>query len=739
MKGPKIIPKPVNLKQMKGEFILGEGTRIIAETDELKQSGGFLIDFIKDKYGIQTGLSEKIPGKNYILLSLTDTLKNKEAYILKVKANSIEITGATGAGVFYGIQTLMQILPPGAQELKQLEVPVVDVFDYPQFGYRGQHLDVGRHFFPVDFVKNFLDVMAIHKLNTFHWHLTEDQGWRIEIKKYPNLTKVGAWRDSTLIGLSQQYPWKYETKRYGGFYTQEEIKEIVNYAKERYIKIIPEIEMPGHSLAALASYPELSCTGGPFTVATRWGIFEDVYCAGKEKTFEFLQDVLDEVIGLFPGEYIHIGGDEVPKTRWENCPDCQLRIRREGLKDEEELQSYFIQRIEEYLNSKGKKLIGWDEIIEGGLAERATVMSWRGMAGGITAAKAKHNTIMTPWTPCYFYVNQGKYQEPLAANDYTPLDAVYDFYPVPEELTEEEAEYIMGGQGCAWSEHMVSTDVAEYMVFPRLTALAEVLWTPRSQKNWEDFLVRMDDQYLRLDYYNINYRVDYPSNYGFINRFLEEEVMVELSSIINDCEIRYTTNGSDPDESSNLYTGPIKLNLSSPVTLKSRTIMPNGRKSAVHSGEFVNLKWKEAFPAGSTEDGLRYLYYEGEVISIDEIHGNPDKTGVVDMVKLPNDFGNESFAIEYDGYITVPEQAVYDFVLSSERGKAVLYIDEMNVVDNTADLPLHFQETGKIALKEGTHKFRLKYFASSARGQLRIGCVYNDKGIGEIPASWFTY
>ncbi|NQU86219.1 MAG: beta-N-acetylhexosaminidase [Mariniphaga sp.] len=430
-----IIPKPVSQKQKRGEFTLGQNTKIIAESGVLEMSANFLQNYINEKYGIQVAVAKKAPDKNFIQLYLTDTIENKEGYVLKVRDNVVEIIGKTGAGVFYGIQTFMQMLPSLAKQQKQIKVQAADIEDFPQFGWRGQHLDVARHFFSLDFIKNMLEVMAIHKLNTFHWHLTEDQGWRMEIKKYPKLTQIGAWRDSTLEGYITQYPRKYNRVKYGGFYTQEEIKEIVQYAKERNIRVIPEIEMPGHSLAALAAYPEVSCTGGPFNVATEWGVFEDVYCAGKEKTFEFLENILDEVIQLFPNEYIHIGGDEVLKTRWESCEDCQRRIHEESLKNEDELQSYFIKRIEKYLHNKGKKLIGWDEIIEGGLPERATVMSWRGMDGGIKSAKSHHHTIMAPWSPCYFYLYQGKYEEPIAADDYVPLSAVYNFHPVPDELS----------------------------------------------------------------------------------------------------------------------------------------------------------------------------------------------------------------------------------------------------------------------------------------------------------------
>lgn len=390
---------------------------------------------------------------------------------------------------------------------------------------------------------------------------------------------------------------------------------------------------------------------------------------------------------------------------------------------------------------KGKKLIGWDEILEGGLPERATVMSWRGMDGGIAAARAHHYTIMTPWTPCYFYVYQGKYKEPVAGGNSTLLSDVYEFDPLPKELNDDEAKYILGGQGCAWAEYMPNEDVAEYMIFPRLSALSEVLWSDKSQKDWNDFLKRMDDQYLRLDDFNINYRVDYPADYGFINRYLAEDVEIILSNVVNDSEIRYTTDGSEPDESSPVYTVPFTLNLTSgsPVVLKSRTIMPNGRKSAVHEGVFEKLEWQLSVDAAEVESGLNFQYFEKEILNVEEINGNPDKKGIIENIIFPDNAADNFFAIVYEGYLKTPEKAVYDFNLSTSSGKGVLMIGNMNVVDNTAELPRYYQQTGKIALEEGFHRFRLTYLTTIHKAGLKLGCTFNDKKVEDVPASWFYH
>jgi hexosaminidase len=367
------------------------------------------------------------------------------------------------------------------------------------------HLDVSRHFFPVEFVKKFIDGLASYKMNRSHWHLTEDQGWRIEIKKYPRLTEIGAWRKETMVEKNFD-PYVGDGIPYGGFYTQDEVREIVAYAAERHVTVVPEIEMPGHSTAALAAYPELACTEGPFEVSTIWGVKDDIYCP-SEKTFAFLEDVLTETMELFPSEYIHIGGDEVPKRRWEESELAQEVMRREGLADEHELQSYFIRRIEAFLLSHGRRLIGWDEILEGGLAPEATVMSWRGMEGGIEAARQGHDVIMTPTDHAYFDYYQGPAEEePLAIGGYLPLEKVYELEPVPEELTEEEGKHILGAQGNVWTEYIKTADHAEYMTFPRLLAMAEVGWTPAERKDWDDFNRRVGSHVERLDARGFNFR-----------------------------------------------------------------------------------------------------------------------------------------------------------------------------------------------------------------------------------------
>lgn len=407
-----------------------------------------------------------------------------EAYALRVSEGKIVVAGGSAAAVFYGIQTLIQA------ENGTKTLPAMTVRDQPAFAYRGMHLDVCRHFFDVDFVKRYLDLMAEHKMNRFHWHLTEDQGWRIEIKRYPRLTEVGAWRNASQVGPYGDQ--RFDSTRYGGFYTQDEVREIVAYAAARHITVVPEIELPGHARAALAAYPQLSCTGIEQPVATGWGVFDDVYCAGNDSVFTFLEGVLDEVLALFPGEYIHIGGDECPKTRWHDCAQCQARLKAEDLADEHALQSYFIRRIEAYLNSRGRQIIGWDEILEGGLAPNATVMSWRGEAGGIAAAKAGHDAIMTPGTPCYWDHYQSKDPgEPHAIGGFNPVESVYLYNPVPAELTDDESKRILGAQANLWTEYVLTPEQAEYMILPRQLALAEVLWAgPRRSEDLPEFRIR---------------------------------------------------------------------------------------------------------------------------------------------------------------------------------------------------------------------------------------------------------
>lgn len=427
-----------------------------------------------------------------------------EFYSLEITNRRISIAAYTDTGVYRALTTFSQLLPVSHAGTPSfpLTLKCMRIQDQPAYVYRGLHLDVCRHFFDVAFIKSYIDAMAAHKYNVFHWHLTEDQGWRIEIKQYPQLTETGAWRSGSQKGRYREQ--RFDSVRYGGYYTQDQIREIVRYAQDRYITVIPEIEMPGHSLAALAAYPRLSCTGGPFQVAKGWGVFDDVYCAGNDSTLLFLRNVLDEVMALFPSAYIHIGGDECPKTRWKTCPRCQARIKSEGLKDEHELQSWFIRSMEQYLNSHGRQIIGWDEILEGGLAPNATVMSWRGTEGGIAAARMHHRVVMTPGKPCYFDHYQSKDStEPIAIGGYNPLEAVYQYKPMPAELDSSLRPYILGAQGNVWTEYMETEDHVEYMVWPRAAALSEVLWTGKSD-DYAGFLRRLQTDALRLEFNGIN-------------------------------------------------------------------------------------------------------------------------------------------------------------------------------------------------------------------------------------------
>jgi hexosaminidase len=484
----------------------------------------YLLNQLKAKYGIQ--LANATEPATKVTVGLIAPQPNTPAdyfYRLQVDASGIQLQGNNPQLIFNGIHTLLQLIE--GKDPKTYSIPYVLITDKPRFQYRGMHLDVGRHFFPIAFIKQYIDWLAYHKINTFHWHLTEDQGWRIEIKKYPELTRIGAWRNGTIVG---RYPGQSNTNQvYGGFYTQEEIKEIVRYAASRYIEVIPEIEMPGHSSAAIAAYPQLSCfpklptaipdsplsekskeemkNGRIKIVQETWGVFDDVYCAGNDSTVVFLQDVIDEVITLFPSTYFHIGGDECPKAHWKKCPRCQQRRVDLQLKDEHELQSYFVQRIEKYLNIKGKQMIGWDEILEGGLAPNAIVMSWRGEAGGIEAAKQKHRVIMTPGSPLYFDNGQRENEDSVFIGGYNPIEKVYAYDPLSKELTTEQQQYILGAQANVWTEYMTNTKKIEYMIFPRIAALSEILWTPKRIQDWEFFEKRLMTQFDRYKKMNINY------------------------------------------------------------------------------------------------------------------------------------------------------------------------------------------------------------------------------------------
>jgi len=581
-----IIPQPTNAFVAPGSFTLDSETRIITQmekeevlavcdlfNDILESSAGFRLAVVDDED------VKSISGDIVITTFNADTAWDPEAYNLQVSgARSIVIQANHASGLFYGVQSLLQLFPPeilqaGMGDALELEVPSVNIHDFPRFKWRGMHLDVCRHFFPKEFIKKYLDLMAIYKLNTFHWHLTEDQGWRIEIKKYPELTEVSAWRTEA------------DGSRYGGFYTQDDIREIVAYAAERHITIVPEIEMPGHSQAALAAYPGLSCTGGPFEVATIWGVKEDVYCTGNEEVFEFLENVLLEVMELFPGKYIHIGGDEVPKVRWEKCRKCQDRIKQEGLADEHELQSYFIRRMERFLSEHGRKLIGWDEILEGGLAPEATVMSWRGEAGGIEAAQMGHDAVMTPGDYCYFdHYQADPATQPKAIGGLTTLKDVYHYDPLSKELNEAEQDHIIGVQANVWTEYIATPEHVEYMAVPRMLALAEIAWTRSNKVNWERFMRKVGHHFYRLDILDVNY-CDAIYSVTISPEFDESSgsVKISLSSEVPGAAIYYSLDGSEPGRESNKYDTSFVLEQSAVV--KARLAVNEELKKHVSSRE----------------------------------------------------------------------------------------------------------------------------------------------------------
>lgn len=559
---PKIIPTPRNIEIQEGDFILDSNTEIIFDAT-FNISAEYLKGFIAEGSQIQLKEGE---GKTTISFKEDASIKNEEGYKLKVSNDKIIISASTDKGAFYAVQTLRQLLPAsfenGTFKGNKVAIKCLTIEDEPQFVYRGMHLDVGRHMFSVDFIKKYIDAMAMLKMNTFHWHLTEDQGWRIEIKKYPKLNEIAAFRKETLIGHYSDQPHQFDGKRYGGFYTQEQVKDVVSYAQSRQVTIIPEIEMPGHSQAAISAYPELGCPGHQVEVATKWGVFEAIYCT-KDETFEFLENVLDEVIALFPGEYIHIGGDEAPKTQWKYCKACQNRIKQEGLKDEHELQSYFISRIEKYLNSKGKQIIGWDEILEGGLAPNASVMSWRGIDGAVQAAKESHNVILTPGSHCYFdHYQSTNPNEPLAIGGFLPLEKVYSFNPMPDGLTKEEQKYVLGAQGNVWTEYMPTSKKVEYMVFPRILAMSEAVWSRQENKNYDDFIVRLERFHKRFDALDINYANHLYEVEGQLDSE-ENKLTYTLQTLTKDKEIRYTLDGSDPKVNSEIYKTPFLIEKSS--------------------------------------------------------------------------------------------------------------------------------------------------------------------------------
>ncbi|MDN5202202.1 family 20 glycosylhydrolase [Fulvivirgaceae bacterium BMA10] len=695
-KGLHIVPLPLQLTEKEGVFGLNANTKIIIqENDEIKPVVTQFNQRMTSALGQALAITSDTPSKNYIQFSLDDTCdQGGEGYCLSVTPDGVTIKSKSPRGLFYGMQTLLQLLPAEVESKSKItsvdwDIPCVEISDEPRFKWRGMHLDVCRHFLPVDFIKKQLDVMAMYKLNTFHWHLTEDQGWRIEIKKYPKLTEIGSIRID-------------EGKEYGGYYTQEEIKEVVAYAAERFIDVVPEIELPGHSLAALTGYPHLSCEGGPFKVRNVWGVEPDIYCAGNEETFEFLEDVIDEVTQLFPYEYFHIGGDEAPKKRWETCKRCQGRIKSEGLADEHELQSYFIKRAEAMLLKRNKKLIGWDEILEGGLAPSAAVMSWRGEKGGIEAAEQGHDVVMTPGNWVYLDHYQGSSKvEPVAIGGYTTLEESYGYEPVPKELEAEKAKHILGTQGNVWTEYMYTPEIAEYRIYPRIIALAEVGWTAKDKKNFDGFLTRMDNQFVRLDHHGVNYHIPLPEGPSNNVAFLDSISLTFTTT--RPIDMVYTIDGSEPDESSAAYIGP--LSFSDNTTLKIRSVLSSGKMSKVRT---INVKKETLLAAQAVENvasGINLKLKEGEYYSVASLGSTDDwesrtLTDPKEGAKL-FDYKEPSAAV-LSGYVEIPDDGVYEFSTDLDQ----FFIGDRKLIDNDGEVKRFSRNDASIALQKGLHPIK---------------------------------
>lgn len=731
-----IIPAPLSVKKLPGEFVFSDRTMMQADTLGNK-AVLFLADYLltERKFKNPVSTHNRTSNTGIVLTAKGTEGLPADGYRLTISPNQVIIAGK-GVGLFYGIQTFIQLLPN--ERTSVIKLPCVTIEDYPRFGYRGMMLDVSRHFFTVASVKKYLDMMAAYKLNNFHWHLTDDQGWRIEIKKYPKLTQIGSQRAQTVIGnYHDRMPQWFDQTPYGGYYTQDQIREVVKYATDRFINVVPEIEMPGHALGALAAYPELGCEPDKdYQVAQTWGVFSDVYCP-SETTFNFLQDVLTEVMTLFPGKYIHIGGDECPKDAWKKSAFCQQLIKKLKLKDEHGLQSYFIQRMEKFVNSKGRKIIGWDEILEGGLAPNATVMSWRGEAGGIAAAQQKHDVIMTPASGgLYLDHAQGKSdQEPVNIGGYAPLEKIYAYNPIPKELNANEQSYIKGVQANNWTEYIATPAKLEYMMLPRMLALAEVSWSALGKKDFKNFSEqRLPKQLGRLESENYNFRV--PAAIGVSDTLMfGSQFRIELKPPVEGARIYYTIDGYTPRETDLEYSLPLNFNIPAGEQreLKTITITASNKQSVVTTTVMSNRAPLKPVSYNSNQQGLKYSLRRGAFKSARQldlaeiIDTGISKNFVVSGFKKDNN----SFGLVYDGFIRIDADGKYTFSLASDDGSQ-LFIDDEKIVDNDGTHTM-FEKGAEVPLLKGFHKIKIKYFDTGSSGSLKVYLSQAGKPKTDLP------
>ena len=714
--GINIIPTPVSLTQNEGNFNLNKNTKIYASTPEAKTVAEFFAAKMNTATGYQIATADKETSDGISLVIDGSLDVNDEGYTLDVADSGVRIKAKTPQGLFYGMQSFLQLLPaeiesPSAVKDIAWTAPAVSIKDEPRFGYRGIMLDPCRHFIPVENIKKQLDVLALFKINRMHWHLTDDQGWRIEIKKYPKLTEIGSKR---IDG---------EGTEYGGFYTQEEVKDIVKYAADRFITIVPEIELPGHEMAAIAAYPELSCEGKQGTPRIIWGVEDIVLCAGKEEPFQFFEDVIAEVAPLFPGEYFHIGGDECPKTSWEKCPLCQARIRKEGLKGdkehsaEEKLQSYFVQRMEKVVNKHGKKMIGWDEILEGGLAPSATVMSWRGEEGGIAAASMNHDVIMTPGSEgMYIDQFQGDYKiNPVSIGGFTTAERVYKYNPVPDTLAAAgKGHFIKGVQCNVWSEYLYNTDIMEYRIYPRILALSEIAWSPLDRKDYKDFERRLDNAQVRLDGHGINYYIPQPEQPNGSCNFVAFTDKATMTFTTNrPMKMVYTLDGTEPTPESTVYTAP--FDITETTTVKIASVLPSGKMGKPRTILVEKQTLAPAKEVAKTTPGLDMEVFDGMYLSVNNLEA-AQKTGKKQVIKTTRELTNQvpapesmrgvkQYAAIATGYVNIPEDGVY--YISSDLEE--VWIDGKLMVNNGGEVKRFSRHDTSAALAKGLHEIKLVF------------------------------
>lgn len=709
--GVNIIPTPVEITSEEGSFLLKSSTRLSAD-----RASEVVADYFAAKMSHSTGyhFDRKEAASDVIRLLVDTTLgvPSQEGYTLTVTSDVVTVTGKSAQGVFYGMQTFLQLLPaeiesPEVVDDIEWEAPAVTVRDYPRFPYRGMMLDVARHYNDVEFIKKQIEVLAMFKINRFHWHLTDDQLWTIEINRYPELVSVGSVRHDQ------------DGSVHSGHFTQAQVKEIVAYANERFVDVIPEIELPGHALAALSAYPQYSCTGGPFKHRQVWGVEPDVFCAGNDATFEFLENILDEVIPLFTSKYVHIGGDECPKSRWEKCPKCRARMRTEGLKSTAELQSYFVRRIEKHINSLGKQIIGWDEILEGGIDPSATIMSWQGLEGGIQGARAGHDVIMSPSPWLYLDKYQGAPEvEPMSIGGYLTLEKTYSFDPMPKELTPEEGKHIIGLQGNIWTEYMYEPGAPEYFIYPRILAVAETGWSPASRKDYSDFERRVDNAYVRLDCHDINYHVPMPEGPRSDYMAFTDTLRLAFTNTRN-YPMVYTLDSTEPGVGSPRYVDTLRFVDND--TLKIATLLPSGKTSRVRT----IVAAKESLSPAVTSQSRRgivsriaYGMYLDSVAMAKAKWSAPKVVSTFDTKWVESPHYKEPWVAVYEGLFEVPQDGVYTITTD----QYLLYVDGRPVIVNSDKIATrHLHNKNTMALEKGKHSFKL---------------VVNNRVAGGWPYTW---